>query len=160
MGRAGATPIGSRGTGGCSIGKQPQLTTLLLNSASSSALLFHQIQETRCADLLFNKSAAKGCEGCSGNPVKDLVWSPAPLGWGSSRTRVRIWKSGLWRWHSLGLERRLLALAQLCLWENDFEVKRRRERRVNFIFSLPGLQWCFGESLVASAPEWPLHTHM
>lgn len=56
--------------------------TLLLNSASSSALLFYQIRETKCADLLFNKSAAKGCKRCRGDPVKDLVWSPHPAGMG------------------------------------------------------------------------------
>lgn len=112
MGQAGATPIRSRGTGGYSIGKQPELMTLLLNSASSSALLFHQIQETRCADLLFNKSAAKGCKRCSGNPVKDLVQSLTLLRWNSAEPEagygsqgygdgtVWDWKGISWPWHS------------------------------------------------------------
>lgn len=129
MGQAGATPIRSRGTGGCRIGKQPQLMTPLLNSASSSALLFHQIQETRSADLLFNKSAAKGGKRCSGDPIKDLVF-PIPTGMGIQQNQrqdmeVRVMEVAVWDWK---------ALAQLCLCENDFKVKRRRDKSQLLLF--------------------------
>lgn len=92
-------------------------------------------------------------------PRKRLGVVPPPCWDGNSAEPEAGYGTQSYGGGSLGLERRQLALAQLCLWENDFK-ESRREKKVNSFFSLPCLQWCFGKSLVASVPEWSMHIHM
>lgn len=127
----------------------------LLNSASSSALLFHQIQETRCAELLFNKSAAKGCKRRSGDPVRDLVQFPQPAGMGIQQNQRQEMEVRAVEVAQFGTGKEAAGPGTALPLGKRLQSQEEKGQRSQLLLFPACFAVVFWE-----APEWSVHIHM